>query len=102
MLVGTGAIRYHVAADDERVVYLIRGGYFPYFANPGETTFWAQTEAKSEVTKDLYHGDIYYLRGTITVGIGVGRPNLEFVAADFGQREIQKLKLLPPSKRSAH
>jgi hypothetical protein len=94
-----GAIRYHVADGEIPVVYLIRGGYFPYFAEPGEHTFWARTESRSEVTTDLHPGETYYLRGRIGAGIAVGRPSLEFVEPSIGAKEVRKLKLLPPAER---
>jgi hypothetical protein len=90
-----GAIRYHVAVGDERIVYLIRGGYFPYLADPGETTFWARTEAKAEVTEYLKAGGVYYLKGGVGIGVAVGRPRLEFVDAGEGGEEVAECVLLP-------
>lgn len=93
-----GAIRYHVAAGDKRIVYVIRGGYYPYLAEPGETEFWARTEGKASVTKDIEPGKTYYLRCTVTFGLAVGRPKLEFVGAEVGEKEVRKLKLLPKAE----
>ena len=93
-----GAIRYHVAEGDNRIVYLIRGGYFPYLAEPGEKTFWARTESRAEATQDLHPGETYYLRCGIGMGIGVGRPRMKFVDAETGEKELKKLKLLPAAE----
>ena len=90
-----GAIRYHVAVGNQRVVYLIRGGYFPYIAEPGETEFWARTEAREAITTDLEPGKVYYLKGTVGVGFAVGRPRLEFVDESVGSQEVSECKLLP-------
>lgn len=93
-----GAIRYHVAVGDERIVYLIRGGYFPYLADPGETEFWARTEAKTSVSENLRAGQTYYLKGGVGVGLGVGRPKLEFVSEEAGKPQVEKCVLLPPAE----
>ena len=90
-----GAVRYHVAVGDERIVYLIRGGYFPYLAGPGETTFWARTEAKAEITEYLKAGQVYYLKGGIGAGVALGRPRLEFVDAGEGREQVEDCVLLP-------
>ena len=89
-----GAIRFHVAVGGERIVYLIRGGYYPYFADPGETTFWARTEAKAETTEYLEAGETYYLKGGVGIGLMVGRPRLSFEDADAGAKAVKKCVLL--------
>ena len=95
-----GAIRYHVAEGDKRIVYLIRGGYFPYLADPGEREFWARTESKATATETLKAGHTYYLQGRIGAGLGVGRPRLTFVSEETGKKEVAKCKLLPAAEGS--
>lgn len=95
-----GAIRYYVSVDERRIVYLIRGGYFPFLATPGETQFSAQTEGRVTATGDLIAGQTYYLRGGINPGIGIGRPSLEFVSAEVGAADIGTCVLLPPAEQS--
>lgn len=94
-----GAIRYHVSVGDEPVVFLVRGGYFPYFADPGETTFWARTEARAEASEHLKAGETYYLKGGIGMGIGVGRPRLAFEDAREGALAVEKCVLLPEAEK---
>ena len=93
-----GAIRYHVADGDTKIVYLIRGGYFPYLADPGEREFWAQTEAKATVTENLKAGHTYYLQGGIGIGVAVGRPRLAFVSEESGKAAVAKCRLLPAAE----
>ena len=93
-----GAIRYHVAVGDEQIVYLVRGGYYPYLADPGETTFWARTEARADVTEVLEPGETYYLQGGVGIGVAVGRPRLAFVDAERGAREVAACVQLPPAE----
>lgn len=94
-----GAIRYHVSVGDRPIVYLIRGGYFPYLADPGETTFWAQTEARAEVSEYLKAGGVYYLEGGVGVGVAIGRPRLSFVDASEGAEEVAECVLLPAAEK---
>jgi len=96
-----GGIRYHVAVGNQRIVYLIRGGYFPYLAEPGETEFWARTEAKETITSDFKAGEVYYLKGTVGIGLAVGRPRFEFVSQEIGAEEVAKCKLLPAAQGNA-
>jgi hypothetical protein len=90
-----GAIKYHVAVGDKRIVYLVRGGYFPFLAEPGETEFWARTEARAAATEYLAPGETYYLRGKVGIGVVAGRPKLQFVSAEEARGELEKCKLLP-------
>jgi hypothetical protein len=89
-----GAISYTVQAGNEKIVYLKRGGYYPYFANPGETEFWASTEAKTSVTQMIEAGKTYYLQGGIGIGLVAGRPKLNFVDEAQGKAEVAECKLL--------
>jgi len=63
------------------IVSLSNGGYFPYIASPGRISFWAKTEAESFVIIDVEPGLEYYLKGTVGMGVLVGRPKLEQVPA---------------------
>jgi hypothetical protein len=100
-LIGAG-IRYDVTTNQGHIVYMIRGGYFPYQAEAGETTFWAWTESKTSVTTDLAPGKTYYLKCGLGWGIGMGRPTLEFVDEEEGMRELKDTVLLPPETRKGN
>lgn len=82
-------------ADNHPVVELASGGYFPYYAEPGELELWSKTESTSSVTLDVKAGQTAYVRGSIGVGFFVGRPSLEVVDHNTGEREIRECKLLP-------
>ena len=62
---------------------------------PSEVELWAKTESKSSVTLDLKPGDVNYVKGTLSVGLLVGRPNLTVVSNEVGASEIQNCKLIP-------
>ncbi len=83
---------------DKGKTYLAKiypGGYFPYFAKPGEVDLSAATEAESSVTLDIKPGQIYYVKLTIGIGFFVGRPHLTIVSPDIGEKEIVECKLIP-------
>jgi hypothetical protein len=92
-LVGS-AVTYHVHAGDEIIGNLRNGGYFYYFADPGELEIWAKTEAKGSVTLDILAGQEQYVKGSLGVGFLVGRPKLIVVDSETGRKEIEKCKLL--------
>jgi hypothetical protein len=58
----------------------------------GLNTLWAKTEAKVEVPVDIEFGREYYLRCGITMGIMVGRPQLELVDRKQGKTMYDSIK----------
>jgi hypothetical protein len=93
-LVGA-AVAYTVRVNGAEVAKLPAGGYFPYYATPGEVEFSAQTEAKTSVTIDAKAGQSYYIKGTIGVGVFVGHPHLVVVPNEIGAHEIIACALVP-------
>jgi hypothetical protein len=89
--------RFHVAVGEHRIVYLIRGGYFPYLSPPGEVEFWAKREARQANTENLLPGHTYYLRGSVSPGLFISRPELEFVPEETAEAEIVDCVRLPPA-----
>lgn len=90
-----GGPEYSVGAGEERIVTLSAGGYYPYFAAPGRTEFWAHTRAMTVLPAQLKAGAVYYLRGGIQKDVGVKRPSFELVSEAVGRPQIAKCKLLP-------
>jgi hypothetical protein len=82
------AVSFTVNAGELPVISLSNGGYFPYVTAPGRISFWAKTEAESFVIIDVESGMEYYLKGTVGMGILVGRPKLEQMPAAVGRLEI--------------
>lgn len=93
-----GGISPDVKVGGTVIATLYNGGYYPYFANPGEVELWAKTESKSAVTLDVKPGETYYVKGTIGVGFFVGRPHLIVVSPEEGAKEIAACKLIPEKK----
>jgi hypothetical protein len=86
------AISYEVFAGTEKIGRLLPGGYLSYFANPGELEIWAKTEAKGSITLDVKAGETQYVKGSLSVGMFVGRPTLMVVDTQVGQTEIAECK----------
>mgnify|MGYP001592743864 FL=1 len=97
-IVGCG-VSYDVKVGETPVTTLYNGGYYPYFPKPGEVELWAKTESKSSVTLDIKPSQTYYIKGTVGVGLLVGRPHLMVVAPDVAEKEITKCKLIPEKKK---
>ncbi len=96
-----GAISYTVSVNGNEVSSLPAGGYFVYYAAPGENEFSAKTEAKTSVTLDVKAGQTYYVQGTMGMGVFVGHPHLTQVGNDVGAKEIASCKLVPAATDKA-
>jgi Protein of unknown function (DUF2846) len=92
------AVVYQVIANSSVIMPLQNGGYYAYFAKPGENEFQAATESISSVTLDVKPGQTYYIKGTLGIGFAVGRPRLAIVPADVGEKEITNCKCLGVKK----
>jgi len=90
-------VRFNVVVKDQPIVYVIRGGYFPYVAAPGETEFWAGTEGQVAVTENLRAGHTYYLLARASEGYWIPRPRLEFVPREEAEDVLEGCVLLPPA-----
>jgi hypothetical protein len=58
----------------------------------GMNSFWAKTEAKSEIPINIEFGREYYLRCTMGMGIMVGRPQLQLADRMQGKSEYNSTK----------
>lgn len=92
--IGAG-VNYQVSANGVPISRLPSGGYFAFHAAPGEVEFSAKTEARTSVTVDAKAGEVYYIKGTVGIGVFVGHPHLGIVSKDVGEREIATCKLVP-------
>jgi hypothetical protein len=93
-------ISYTVHVGKTPAVELVNGGYRAVVVDPGETEFWAETEARSSVTELLKPGRTYYLRGTLGVGIIAGRPKLLFTPEEQGRSEIASCRQIPETREA--
>lgn len=97
-----GAVHYDVhACKDETICDLIRNGYCFCYADIGELEIWGKTESKSSITIDVKAGQEYFVKGGLSVGFLVGRPNFTAVDNKTGLEEIAECVLLKrPEEKS--
>lgn len=90
----TGAlIGFKVREAGKELGVLKNGNYFVLSVEPGKHEYAVRSEAKDVLTLDVEAGEVYYVAGSISMGILAGRPNLSPSSdADF-QSVRDKLKL---------
>lgn len=89
-------ISCRVRENGEVVNRLPPGKYFIHPTAPGVHEYSVKSEAKDKIRLEVEDGETYYVRCSISAGIGVGRPNLSPQnRADFDRRG-KGLDLLPP------
>jgi len=89
------AMSYDVFNGDKFVTRLHNGGYHPLVVNPGKIHLWGETEAKSEVFLIAKAGDTHYVKGSIGMGLLVGRPHLEVINPEMAKEEIKSTNRIP-------
>jgi hypothetical protein len=90
-----GAVHYDVhAGNDEVICDLIRNGYCIYYSKPGELELWGKTESKSTITVDVKAGQEHFVRGGISMGFFIGRPNFTMTDKKTALEEIAECVLL--------
>jgi hypothetical protein len=86
-------VGFKIRMDDETVIGRVRNGEkFAYKTTDfGKHEFWGKTESKSSVTIDIKKGQEYFVRCGITMGIGVGRPEIYLIDNELGISEYKSL-----------
>ncbi|HEV8642485.1 MAG TPA: DUF2846 domain-containing protein [Methylomirabilota bacterium] len=82
------AVQYDVKRGDTVITTMKAQGYYPYITDPGEVELWAETESKASVTLDVKPGEVYFVKAGIGMGFFVGRPRLQVVPREEGEKEI--------------
>lgn len=73
----TGAlIGFKVREAGKELGVLKNGNYFVLSVEPGKHEYTVRSEAKDVLALDVEAGEVYYVAGSITMGIMAGRPNL--------------------------
>lgn len=86
------AVGFNVREDGQRIGGLPNGTYFVHQAAPGTHRYTAATESTDEVTIPVQAGQSYYVRGTIGMGVVVGRPHLAVVTPGEAAEKLPKLR----------
>ena len=86
-----GAIRFKVREGEIELGKLTVGSYFAVALATGPHEFTVHSEAKDVLNIEVAPGEIYYVQGTITMGLLVGRPNI--APSDAATFESMRAKL---------
>lgn len=86
-------VGFKIRMDDETVIGRVRNGEKFAFKTTdfGKHEFWGKTESKSSVNIDIKKGQEYFVRCGITMGIGVGRPEIYLIENELGISEYKSL-----------
>jgi hypothetical protein len=58
----------------------------------GKTEIWAKTEVKNSVNIDVKYGEKYYIKCGVTMGVVVGRPDLNLIYPGQGVLDYENFK----------
>lgn len=67
---------------------LVNGSYVKVDVPKGKNEIWGKTEAKSSIMLDIKEGDIQCVKGSVGMGLFIGRPHLELVDMRICKSEI--------------
>ncbi len=87
-------IGYKIRMDEDSIIGRVRNGEkFAYKTSDfGKHTFWGLTEARDSVVIDVEKGQEYFIRCSLTVGVAVGRPELNLTANHIGVKEYEEMQ----------
>lgn len=71
-----GAVGFKVREGEQELGKLGNGSYFSVQLPTGAHAFTVHSEAKDVLNLEVERGETYYVQGSISMGIMVGRPNL--------------------------
>jgi hypothetical protein len=71
-----GAVSFKVREGEQELGKLSSGTYFVAAVPPGPHAFTVHSEAKDVLNLEVESGETYYVQGSISMGLMVGRPNL--------------------------
>lgn len=88
---GTGSLIGYDLHLGDSIIGRVKNNYKHEFhiKKDGRNTLWAKTEAKAEVPINIEIGKTYYLKCSITMGMMVGRPQLQLLDKETGKLEYQ-------------
>ena len=89
-----GAIKFKVREGEAELGQLGSGRYFVRNIVPGAHAFTVHSEAKDVTTVELEAGETYFIAGSISMGVMVGRPNLAPSDATAFEAALKKMKKL--------
>ena len=71
-----GAVSFKVREGEQELGKLSSGTYFIATVPTGPHAFTVRSEAKDVLNLEVERGETYYVQGSVSMGVLVGRPNL--------------------------
>lgn len=93
-----GGVNFKVRENDVELGRLRNGNYFMIDVSPGKHTYTVHSEAKDHLNLELDAGETFFVKGSVTMGVLVGRPNLS-PSSEAEFRAEAKLKPAKPLKK---
>lgn len=102
-----GAVSFKVREGDTELGKLSNGTYFKTQVPTGAHAFTVHSEAKDVLNLEIERGETYYVQGSVSMGVLMGRPNLapsdeatfKAVQADLKNSAEPKQKATPKKKK---
>ena len=85
------AVGFKVREADKELGLMKNGSYFVIAATPGRHEYEVHSEAKDILPVEVEAGEVYYVSGSLSMGVMVGRPNL--TPSDAAAFEAVRAKL---------
>lgn len=92
-----GAVGFIVREGEAELGKLRNGNYFFAEVEPGKHTYTVHSEAKDNLDVELDVGETFFAKGSVTMGIMAGRPNL--APSSEAEFRAEKLKPSKPLKK---
>lgn len=86
------AVSFKVREGEVELGKLKSGTYILAQVEPGKHTYTVHSEAKDVTNIEAEEGETYFIAGTVSMGLMVGRPNLTPSDAAKFQSEMKKMK----------
>jgi hypothetical protein len=97
-----GAVSFKVREGETELGKLSSGTYFTTQVPVGPHAFTVHSEAKDVLNLEVERGETYYVQGSISMGVLVGRPNLApSDAATFNALKADLKNSAEPKKKPA-
>ena len=87
-----GAIKFNLHHDGKPIGALKNGTMMTLFLEPGDHTFSSKVISEDSLRIAVEAGKIYYVEGTVQMGIFAGRPHLASVSESKAKKALKKIK----------
>ncbi len=91
------AVQLTLMDGEKAVTSLLNAGYYVYPRDPGPLTLWAKTEVRKEVSISVEAGKTYFVKGGVSMGLIMGRPQLREVSREEAFSDLPECAALPGS-----